>query len=190
MRSAHLFVGGLLLVLGCSREQPFESGQQVMTQTESMVTTTPTGSTSPTTSDTDTSSTPPVTSEEVTADVEAVVVSGEEGSYTFAVTLRSGDEGCDAYADWWEVLSPEGELLYRRILNHSHVEEQPFTRGGGPVAIMATEVVVVRAHRHPTGYGGRAMEGRPDGTFVAIELASSFASELETTEPLPEDCWY
>ena len=117
-------------------------------------------------------------------------MSGQDGAYTFAVTLRSGDEGCDAYADWWEVLSPGGTLLYRRILNHSHVDEQPFTRSGGPVAIGTSDVVLVRAHRHPTGYGGIAMEGRPDGTFVMVELPPSFAAQLETTEPLPDDCWY
>ena len=59
-----------------------------------------------------------------------VSVSGSAQSYTFSVTLRSSDTGCDHYADWWEVLSSDGELIYRRVLLHSHVDEQPFTRSG------------------------------------------------------------
>jgi hypothetical protein len=139
---------------------------------------------------TSSSASPTDTESPVLADVEAVVVTGEDGNYTLATTLRSGDEGCDGYADWWEVLTLDGRLLYRRILNHSHVDEQPFTRSGGPIDATQSDVVLVRAHRHPTGYGGQAMEGRLGGTFVAVELAASFAAELEVAEPLPEDCWY
>jgi len=171
-------------------DNPKDSGLDGTSETRSTSTTVsspPTSTSSSTaTTTTSTTSTTPV----VFADVEAVLVTGEEGDYTFSVTLRSGDEGCEAYADWWEVLSSDGTLLYRRILNHSHVEEQPFTRSGGPISVVASDVVLVRAHRHPTGYGGQAMEGRPDGSFVAVELPSNFAAELETTEPLPEDCWY
>jgi hypothetical protein len=50
----------------------------------------------------------------VTADVTAVRVSGAPGAYTFSVTLSSPDTGCDQYADWWEVITPDGELVYRR----------------------------------------------------------------------------
>ena len=38
----------------------------------------------------------------VVADVTAVEVRGEEGAYTFSVTVSSPDTGCDQYADWWE----------------------------------------------------------------------------------------
>ena len=65
--------------------------------------------------------------ETVHADVTAVSVAGEAGAYTFEVTVRSPDTGCEGYADWWEVVSPDGELLYRRVLLHSHVDEQPFS---------------------------------------------------------------
>jgi len=64
------------------------------------------------------------------AEVQSVKATGKSNSYTFAVTIKSPDIGCDRYADWWEVITPEGELLYRRVLLHSHVDEQPFTRTG------------------------------------------------------------
>jgi hypothetical protein len=69
----------------------------------------------------------------IEADVVDVSVSGDVGSYIFAVTIASPDSGCAQYADWWEVLGADGSLLYRRVLLHSHVTEQPFVRTGGPV---------------------------------------------------------
>ena len=65
------------------------------------------------------------------ANVMQVSVGGNPGSYTFSVTIESPDSGCDQYADWWEVVSPEGQLIYRRVLLHSHVREQPFHSLGG-----------------------------------------------------------
>lgn len=121
------------------------------------------------------------------ADVEAVTVSGEAGAYTFSVTLRSPDTGCDQYADWWEVLGEDGSLLYRRILAHSHVDEQPFTRSGGPVDIQGDTPVFVRAHMNTTGYGGTVFAGTVDGTFAeATDLEAQAA--VETQDPLPESC--
>ena len=35
------------------------------------------------------------------ADVIAVTVSGAAKAYQFSVEVRSPDEGCDQYADWW-----------------------------------------------------------------------------------------
>ncbi|MCB0054175.1 MAG: hypothetical protein KDE24_32035, partial [Caldilinea sp.] len=67
------------------------------------------------------------------ADVFGVTVRGDDGAYQFSVEIASPDTGCNQYADWWEVLDSDGNLLYRRILTHSHVDEQPFIRSGGPV---------------------------------------------------------
>src|SRR5262252_1297487 len=67
-------------------------------------------------------------SKDALAHVVQVQVSGNAGAFSFSVTVRSPDSGCARYADWWEVVSTDGKLLHRRILMHSHVDEQPFTR--------------------------------------------------------------
>ena len=54
--------------------------------------------------------------DEHVADVTSVRVSGEPNAYTFAVTVRSPDTGCDRYANWWEVVAEDESLVYRRIL--------------------------------------------------------------------------
>ena len=123
------------------------------------------------------------------ANVMAVQASGEPGAYTFAVTVYSPDSGCDRFADWWEVASPDGRLLYRRVLLHSHVGEQPFTRSGGPVPVAADQTVVVRAHLSTGGYGGKALRGSVSGGFgAAADIGAEWASTLATEEPLPTGC--
>lgn len=122
------------------------------------------------------------------ADVHSVQVSGEPGAYQFAVEIASPDTGCEQFADWWEVISEDGELLYRRILLHSHVDEQPFTRSGGSVDITADKVVYVRAHMNTSGYGGTVMQGTVQDGFKAAEVETGFSSDLERIPPQPEDC--
>ena len=122
------------------------------------------------------------------ADVLSVQVTGEPGAYQFAVEVASPDTGCEQYADWWEVFSEDGQLIYRRILLHSHVTEQPFVRSGGPVDIAADEVVYVRAHMNTVGYGSTLMKGTVQGGFKPAEAVAGFGSGLERIPPLPEDC--
>ncbi len=117
------------------------------------------------------------------ADVLSTSVSGEPGTYNFSVTVSSPDEGCSQYADWWEIVSQDGELIYRRILLHSHVDEQRFTRSGGPVSIAADTIVLVRAHMHPGGYGGTALKGSLEQGFEQVELSADFAANLVETLP-------
>jgi hypothetical protein len=130
----------------------------------------------------------PTMNDVILADVISVKVSGEEGAYRFSVGISSPDTGCDQYADWWEVISQEGELIYRRILLHSHVEEQPFVRSGGPVSIAADSVVFVRAHMNTGGYGGAAFQGSVQSGFSETDPDPDFAAELAEEPPLPEDC--
>ena len=124
----------------------------------------------------------------VVADVIEVSVSGISGQYRFSVTVASPDSGCSQYADWWEVVTDDGELVDRRILLHSHVTEQPFTRSGSTVAIEAEQTVWVRAHMHPDGYGGQALHGSVSAGFEPRSPVSGFAADLATQPPLPDDC--
>ena len=122
------------------------------------------------------------------ASVVSVQASGSPGAYGFSVGVASPDLGCNQYADWWEVLSERGELLYRRILAHSHRDEQPFVRSGGPVALSPTQVVWVRAHMHPGGYGGALVRGSVQSGFREAKAEPGFAAAVEKLPPLPDGC--
>jgi hypothetical protein len=123
------------------------------------------------------------------ADVTAVSVRGQEGAWTFDVTVASPDSGCGQYADWWEIVDDAGALLYRRVLLHSHVAEQPFTRSGGPVPVGGADSVWVRAHLSVApGYGGQALRGTVTGGFAPRQLPATFAEDLATADPLPQGC--
>lgn len=79
-----------------------------------------------------------------------------DGTWTFEVTVQHEDTGWENYADRWEVLTPEGEVLATRVLAHPHVDEQPFTRSQSGITIPEVVTQVrVRAHDLVHGYGGR-----------------------------------
>ncbi len=122
------------------------------------------------------------------ANVVSVEAAGAPQAYQFSVGIASPDRGCRQYADWWEVVTPDGKLVYRRILLHSHAGEQPFVRSGGPVAIGPDTVVWVRAHMHPGGYGGKAMKGTVRGGFREAIMRAKFAQALEKQAPQPDGC--
>jgi len=124
----------------------------------------------------------------IQAEVISVKVTGNPNAYQFAVEISSPDTGCDQYADWWEVLDAEGNLLYRRILAHSHVTEQPFTRSGGPVNISAEQQVTVRGHMHPAGYGNLVMQGSVESGFTPTDLDPTFGASVAEQSPLPTGC--
>ncbi len=124
----------------------------------------------------------------IAADVISVQVSGAPEAYQFNVTVQSPDTGCQQYADWWEVVSADGKLLHRRVLVHSHVNEQPFTRSGGPVAVQPDSVVWVRAHMNIGGYGGAAFKGSVKAGFAKAEPLANFAAGLANLSPLPDGC--
>ena len=128
--------------------------------------------------------------ETIQANVIAVQASGNEGAYRFSVTLKSDETGCEQYADWWEVLNEKGELLYRRILVHSHPDTQPFTRSGGSVKVGKSDVVYIRAHMNKLGYVGDVFTGSVKGGFSKIEEVPQFTEALEKQQPLPKGCAY
>jgi hypothetical protein len=133
------------------------------------------------------------------ANVTAVVTSGNDGGYTFDVSVESADIDCTQFADWWEVLSEPGALIYRRILDHSHTDANgtsdadapgnTFTRSGGPVSVAADDIVIVRAHMSDGGYNGRVMRGSVSAGFAdAPDIGSDFAAGVEHDDPLPTGC--
>ena len=132
------------------------------------------------------------TKTQLSADSQAVVidvkVTGNEANYTFSVQLKSPDLGCDQYADWWEVFSLDTTLIYRRILGHSHVNEQPFTRSGGPVKIQSNENIYIRGHMNNFGYGSLVFKGSVDNGFKQDTIEKSFGPDLSKLEPLPTNC--
>lgn len=126
----------------------------------------------------------------IRADVTAVTTQGSSGAYTFKVTLKSTETGCEQYADWWEVVSEKGELLYRRILVHSHPDTQPFTRSGGKIAIKPNDIVYVRAHMNKEGYVGDVFKGSIHTGFKKVTNLPHFPKDLEKQEPLPTGCLF
>lgn len=123
------------------------------------------------------------------ADVLAVEVTGKPGDYTFSVTVQSPDTGCDAFADWWEVVRADGTLAYRRVLRHSHTEEQPFRRAGAPVPVQADERLWIRAHFRGAGFGA-ARTGTATRGFSPAPWPEGLGDDLLTQEPLPDGCLY
>jgi hypothetical protein len=178
---------GLLLsiLVGCTAVQPWLAEPATSTPAPATATPVPTMPGAATATATTATDPPP---DGRLADVVSVEVGGEPGAYRFRVGVSSPDTGCDRYADWWEVVSEEGELIYRRVLLHSHVDEQPFTRAGSPVPVAADRVVYVRAHLQPGGYGGAAFKGSVQAGFEAVELPADFAVDLAEELPLPQGC--
>lgn len=90
------------------------------------------------------------------ADVVGVKCSLEAaGTYRFDVTLAHDDAGWDHFADKWQVLGPQGEVLGERVLAHPHDNEQPFTRSQTGIEIPSDiRVLTVHAHDMIHGWGG------------------------------------
>jgi len=98
------------------------------------------------------------------ADVTFVQASqAADGTWTFSVTVEHPDTGWEDYADGWDVVTPDGQVLkhnpddaFTRVLLHPHENEQPFTRSQGGIAIPeGVSQVRVRAHDLVDGYGGQ-----------------------------------
>jgi len=79
-----------------------------------------------------------------------------DGLWTFNTTVRHNDEGWDHYANAWQVVDLDGNLLAERILTHPHDNEQPFTRNQSNINIPPDTIqVIVRAKCNGHGFGGQ-----------------------------------
>ena len=75
------------------------------------------------------------------------------GRRDFKVSVLHDDEGPEHYATQYEVLTLDGKQITNRILLHSHVNEQPFTRDTkGSIPDGVTEILV-RAKDKVHGWG-------------------------------------
>ena len=90
------------------------------------------------------------------ADVLAVKLTKLAGGvYRFDVTVAHADQGWDHYADRWQVLDLDGNLLGERILAHPHEREQPFIRSTTVEVPARVARVRVRAHDKVHAFGGK-----------------------------------
>jgi hypothetical protein len=117
------------------------------------------------------------------ADIKSVSVTGSDGNYTFSVEIKSDDTGWNQYADGWEILNAQGDLVYQRVLGHPHVNEQPFTRSGGPVNIGKSDKIYIRAHLKNKGYVGDIFEGSVEKGFTLAKKNPLQPNGSDTTKP-------
>ncbi len=121
------------------------------------------------------------------ADVVSVTTTGTSGQYTFSVGVLSPDINCDQYADWWEILD-QNQLIYRRILGHSHATEQPFVRNSSSLGIQAEDIVWIRAHMNNGSYGGMVFTGSVNTGFSLTKAHPNWPADIEFEEPQVMSC--
>jgi hypothetical protein len=72
---------------------------------------------------------------------------------SFDVSVRHADAGWDHYANRWDVVGPDGVVIASRVLEHPHVDEQPFTRSLAGVAVPdGAAEIAVRARTSVEGW--------------------------------------
>jgi hypothetical protein len=129
------------------------------------------------------------TTQPVFADVESVGFSGGNLDYQIAIEISSPDTGCEQYADWWEVVTAEGDLVYRQVFDGPHLDEQPFTVIQPGVPLESNVPYLFRAHMHPHGYGGayrfQTQTGGPEPE--PMDFTAAFA-DLAEQSPQPPPC--
>lgn len=97
------------------------------------------------------------------------------GAWQFDTTVHHNDQGWDNYADAWQVVDLEGNVLTERILTHPHDNEQPFTRSQAGIEIPEDVTqVIVRAKDNVEGFGGQV---------VLVDLTVSEGENFEVARP-------
>lgn len=81
-----------------------------------------------------------------------------DGRYRIDATVLHADTGWDHYADRWDVLTIDGEVLGVRKLAHPHENEQPFTRSLTLEIPAGVSTVVLQANDSVHGLGGETFE--------------------------------
>ncbi len=96
-------------------------------------------------------------------EVQNISVEKMGSFWSINVTIEHADTGWDHFADGWEVLDADGNVLGYRKLLHPHVEEQPFTRSISNLILPdGTREIFIRTHCSVDGW---------TGTPVSFELS-------------------
>lgn len=92
------------------------------------------------------------------ADVLAVDIQPlSSGEYRISVTLEHADTGWEHYANAWEVIDEQGQVIGERVLYHPHVNEQPFTRSLTLKLPAGLKTLTIRAKDSVHAYGGKTI---------------------------------
>jgi len=128
------------------------------------------------------------------AHIQAVSLSLQQQKATLSVRIKSSDTGCENYCDWFEVIDASGQLIYRRILWHSHKDEQPFTRSGSfnVGAISPTQKLFLRVHHNLSHYDDTLFSGSLATGFTQSKHTPTFSNTAATLAlpPQPTSCWF
>lgn len=76
-------------------------------------------------------------------------------SFQIITTVKHGDTGWDHYANAWEILDENEQVIGKRVLHHPHVKEQPFTRSHTLSIPSHVKKITVRAIDSTHGIGGK-----------------------------------
>ena len=88
--------------------------------------------------------------------INATATQHKNGTWTISATLQHNDTGWSHYANRWDVVDSDGNLLGSRELLHPHVEEQPFTRSLSALKIPENlDEVIILANDSKHGTGGK-----------------------------------
>ncbi|MDJ0704010.1 MAG: tetratricopeptide repeat protein [Leptolyngbyaceae cyanobacterium MO_188.B28] len=130
-------------------------------------------------------------------------VTGNEGNYSFEVTIQSPDQNCTYHTNWWEILTPEGDLIKRQTLDNPHGDQASWSSQLSSVDVQPDQTLLIRAHFQGgyidnggnfslnssfSGYNNQALGGSINEGFQIVRLPATFAPWLEDAEPQPTEC--
>ncbi|WP_091432594.1 hypothetical protein [Aliiroseovarius sediminilitoris] len=93
------------------------------------------------------------------AQIVGATVTPADVGWTVSVTIAHEETGWDDYADEWRIENWVGDTLGTRVLQHPHVNEQPFTRSLKEVTLpQGTEAIWIRARTSVDGWGDERFE--------------------------------
>ncbi len=92
------------------------------------------------------------------ADVNNVTIQATgHNNYRLDVTVLHADSGWEHYANRWDVMDEQGNLLGSRVLAHPHETEQPFTRSLTLEIPPSVKIITIRANDLVHKLGGKEL---------------------------------